>query len=142
MIEDTHPIEKISKEKESEIENDLNIEKIHRDIKEAEARLGKEISSLEREKLIKEKIKEHLQQLQTTPASASPVQDRDETEEISQFEPSQQIGTLIAFVFEKKGGLKKAISIARNLDNPAILDEFHDTLIDRYYEELKNKGII
>jgi hypothetical protein len=47
---------------------------------------------------------------------------------------------LISLVFEK--GLKEAISVARHLQNPAILDEFHDTLVDQFYEKLVREKII
>ena len=64
----------------------------------------------------------------------------NETDEISKLEPDQQIGALISLVFEK--GLNKAISLARSINNPAILDEFHDALIDRYYSELIKEKIL
>ena len=46
---------------------------------------------------------------------------------------------MISLAFDK--GAKKAILVARELDNPAILDEFHGILINRYYNELINKKI-
>ena len=110
-------------------------------LEKLEAQLGKERIPQEKEKAVKQEIKSYLQELQQTPSFASPPAKRDEVEEIAQFEPSQQIGSLISLVFEK-GQLPKAISIARALDNPAILDEFHDTLVDRYYEILTKKGIL
>jgi len=93
-----------------------------------------------RERIIKEEIKKYLQELQETPSFAPPTYTRDEAKEISKFPPSQQVGALISLVFEK--GLKEAISVARQLQNPAILDEFHDTLIDRFYERLVKEKII
>ena len=45
-----------------------------------------------------------------------------------------------SLVFEK--GLDAAVSVAKQLENPAILDEFHDILADRYYKELVDKKII
>ncbi len=47
---------------------------------------------------------------------------------------------MVSLVFEK--GLEEAISVAKGIDNPAILDEFHDILADRYYKELVEKKII
>lgn len=105
-----------------------------------EAKIEKEKTPIEKEKIIKQEIKQYLQELQKTPSFALPPITRDEIEEISKFEPSQQVGCLISLVFEK--GLTKAISLARALDNPAILDEFHDTLVDRYYEMLIEKKIL
>jgi len=47
---------------------------------------------------------------------------------------------LVNLVFEE--GLEKAISLARKLNNPAVLDEFHDVLVDNYYNFLVEKKII
>jgi hypothetical protein len=106
---------------------------------EAELEKAKEVG--EKEKLIKQEIKSYLQTLQQTPSFASAVQTRDEVEEIKGLsEPDQQIGALISLVFDK--GLLEAISVARALDNPALLDEFHDTLVDRYYEILIEKKLL
>ncbi len=105
-----------------------------------EERLEKEEAPEEKERIIKQEIKEYLQELQQTPPTAAPLATRDETEEIKRFPPSQQVGALVSLVFEK--GLEEAISVARGLDNPAILDEFHDILADRYYKELVEKKII
>lgn len=44
------------------------------------------------------------------------------------------IEELIATAFAK--GIASAIRVAHALRNPHILDEFHDTLADRYYEKL------
>ena len=54
-------------------------------------------------------------------------------------ETTQWGNTLIAEEGKHGHGL---ISVANDIDNPAILDEFHDTLVDRYYQELVDKKII
>lgn len=94
----------------------------------------------EKEKVIRNEIKNYLQELQQSPSFAPLPSMHDEVKEIKNLEPTQQIGALISVVFEK--GLAKAISLAQALDNPALLDEFHDTLVDRYYQVLIKKGII
>jgi hypothetical protein len=110
-------------------------------LEKIEAKLEKAKEVGEKEKLIKQEIKSYLQTLQQTPSFASAVQTRDEVEEIKKLsEPDQQIGALISLVFDK--GLLEAISVARALDNPALLDEFHDTLVDRYYEILSEKKLL
>jgi len=118
------------------------IEVLKERVEKLEARLKKEMPSIpeEKEKMVKREIKEYLQELQQTPATAAPVATRDEVDEIKKFPASQQVGSLISLVFEK--GLPEAISVARNLNNPAILDEFHDILVDRYYQVLIDKKII
>lgn len=108
-------------------------------IEHLESQLKKErpLAGQEKEKTIKQEIKIYLQEFQQTPSFAAPVAVRDEADEIAKFPLNQQIGALISLAFDK--GLKKAISTARGLDNPAVLDEFHDILIDRYYKELVEK---
>src|SRR3989344_690287 len=92
------------------------------------------VSSEKKEEVIRHDIKEYLQEFQQTPATAAPLATRDEADEIKKFPPSQQVGALVSLVFEK--GLGEAVSVARQLENPAILDDFHDILADRYYKEL------
>ncbi len=122
---------------------ETEIKDLQERIKNLESQLKKEnleISPETEKKEVRREIKTYLKELQKMPTTAAPVSTRDETEEIKKFPASQQVGALISLVFEK--GLNRAISIAKNIDNPAILDEFHDTLVDRYYEELMKKKII
>lgn len=99
----------------------------------------KEISPFE-EKRIKEEIKHFLEQAQMPPSTSIPTTQRDEAEEIAKFSRPEQVGALVNLVFER--GLEYSLNVARQLDNPAILDEFHDTLIDKYYQLLVEYGII
>jgi len=130
---------KVNKEENSET-GELEIEELKERVKTLETELGKEKSPERKEEIAKQEIKDYLQELQETPSYASPIADRDEVEEVKKFPPSQQVGVLISLVFEK--GLKNAISVANNIDNPAILDELHDVLVDRYYQELIKEGIL
>lgn len=109
-------------------------------IKKIESRIEKEKIPEEREKIIKKEIKNYLEKIQETPNFAPPISTRDEAKEISQLEPDQQVGTLISLALEE--GLEKAISVAKQLNNPAILDEFHDILVDRYYQILIEKKFL
>lgn len=109
-------------------------------IRRIEGQLEERKTLREKEELIKKEIRNYLQELQKTPDFAPPVATRDEVKEISNLEPSQQVGALISLVFEK--GLLRAVSLAQALNNPAILDEFHDILVDRYFQILIEKGII
>jgi seryl-tRNA synthetase len=131
--------EKISPES---IPSEINIseEEIDKIRKRIESQKGKVEEEKGREEKIREEIKNHLQELQQTPSFAAPVKERDELKEIKIMPKSQQIGALVSLVFDK--GLPKAVSIAKSLDNPAILDEFHDILIDKYYEELIKRKIL
>ncbi len=116
------------------------IEALREKIERIEARLEKEAVPEEKEKIAKQEIKTYLREMQQMPPTAAPLATRDEAEEIKKFPPSQQVGALISLVFEK--GLPEAISVAKNLNNPAILDEFHDILIDRYHKILIEKKIL
>lgn len=96
--------------------------------------------AFEDEEGVKTIVKERLRALQKMPAFALPRAKRDEVDEIIQFPVSQQVGALISLVFEQ--GLEQAIATAKALNNPAILDELHDTLVDQYWEQLVDKDII
>ncbi len=117
------------------------------EITELKERLQKLEGQIEQEKtpekkkeFIKEEIKEYIQEVQQTPSFAAPTHTRDEPDELADLPSSQKVGALISLVFEK--GLEYAIKTARTLDNPAILDEFHDMLVDRYYEELIQRKML
>lgn len=121
----------------------VELEALKERVEQLESQLKKEqpaISPEKEEKAVKEEIKSYLRELQQLPPTAAPLATRDEADEIKQFPPSQQVGALVALVFEKS--LDEAISVAKQLNNPAILDEFHDILADRYYKELVEKKIL
>jgi len=140
MVEEQYPTSEIKPEKEIPAAEYPEIKELKERLEKLEAQLKKERVSEEKEKMVKQEIKNYLQELQRMPTFAPPPTTRDEAEEIAKFEPDQQIGSLISLVFEK--GLPEAISVARALDNPAILDEFHDTLVDHYYQVLLEKKIL
>lgn len=124
------------------IEQGPEIEALRKRVEQLESQLKKEqpISSEKKAEKVKEEIKSYLEEFQQTPATAAPIATRDEADEIKKFPASQQVGALVSLVFEK--GLEEAVSVARELNNPAILDEFHDILVDRYYKELVERKII
>jgi hypothetical protein len=109
-------------------------------IEKIETEIGKEGFVKEKEKIIKGEIKKYLEKVQKTPSFAPPSKVRDEVKEIEKFSKPEQVGALVSLVFEK--GIHYAVSVARNLKNPAILDEFHDVLVDRFYEILTERGIL
>ena len=139
MAEEKYPINQ--PEREASQKESPEIKELKERLEKLEVRLEKERAPEEKEKMAKQEIKEYLMELQqSSSSSVSPMVTRDETEEIKKFEPSQQVGALISLVFEK--GLAKAVSLARDLDNPAILDEFHDALVDHYFQTLIEKKIL
>ena len=128
-----------AKETFSKIER-LEIEELRKKIEKLEVRLEKEWAPEKKEEAVRQEIKGYLREMQQTSPSAVPLAARDEADEIKEFPPSQQVGVLVSLVFDK--GLSEAISVAKKLNNPAILDEFHDILVDRYYQELVDKKIV
>ncbi|MDI6603194.1 MAG: hypothetical protein QME57_03720 [Patescibacteria group bacterium] len=136
MAEETFQISRGESEKREYPE----IQELKSRIEKLESQLEKEKIPEEKERIVKQEIKSYLQELQKIPSFTPPSNTQDEAKEISQFEPSQQIGALISLVFEKS--LVEAISVARQLNNPALLDEFHDTLVDYYYWRLIEKKIL
>jgi hypothetical protein len=127
------------KDKRGEAAPEKEIEELKSRIEKLESELKKEKPPVQ-EKIVKREIKNYIEEVQKTPSFAPPVSTRDEAEEIAKFQPSQQVGALVSLVFQK--GLSQAVSVAKQLDNPAILDEFHDILVDRYYKEMVKRGII
>jgi len=142
MPEEKYPIphtEPVSLEKSSKPESQ-EVAGLKERVEKLEAQLRKEQAPEDKERMVKQEIKSYLEELQQVPSSAAPVATRDETDEIIKFEPDQQIGALVSLAFDKN--LQEAISVARELNNPAILDEFHDILVDRYYNMLVEKKIL
>lgn len=137
MVEEKPPISEIKPEKEI---SHLGVEELRTRLESLEAQLKKERLPEEKEKMVKQEIKTYLQELQQIPSFAPPPSTRDEAQELIKLEPGQQVGALVSLVFEK--GLPQALSVAQELNNPAILDEFHDILVDRYYQMLVEKKIL
>lgn len=100
----------------------------------------KEMVSENEEKILKKEIKKYIEEYQTT-FEPSPKSSLGKTRQmLSQLTFPEQISALVEMVFRQ--GLKKAIQVAKSLNNPALLDEFHDILVDRFYYLLKEKGLI
>ncbi len=62
--------------------------------------------------------------------AAQITQKKDETED----EHKQQVDALVEIALTK--GVLEAVNVARHLENPHLLDDFHDALVDEYYEKL------
>ncbi|OIP77534.1 MAG: hypothetical protein CO002_03895 [Candidatus Portnoybacteria bacterium CG_4_8_14_3_um_filter_44_10] len=63
-----------------------------------------------------------------------PAQVQKQSQQISALDPQNQVKFLCDLAFQK--GLDFAIQTARNLDNPYVLDAFHDALVDELYKRL------
>lgn len=61
-----------------------------------------------------------------------------EQDHVKQHAP--EVEALIQIAFER--GIMAAIGAAKAKNDPHLLDDFHDALIDRFYEELVKAGKI
>ena len=87
--------------------------------------------------LIKEIIKEKaviLPSAQKAPTTPLPVEETGTDEE----KKEKQIKLLTELAVER--GVAHAIEVADKLDDPYILDEFHDILVDKLYKHLLEQG--
>ncbi len=77
----------------------------------------------------------------TPPASQAvpnPEAVKADAGQLRTMEKNQQIKALVDLAFQK--GVIHSVEVARNLDNPYLLDEFHDTLVDELHKELVERG--
>lgn len=120
------PSKEIYPEKEKVLEE---VEKVIEGKKE-----GAEVKKEEAE----EAIKDYLKAIKETPTAAPPPdQVVSEAETIKVLTKKRQAQTLVNLCFEK--GIHYALNVAQNLNDPFILDEFHDRLITELYTELINR---
>ena len=125
-------------------------EQLNQDIKWLEAQLKakkKELSERGAQKPEREIVKEVLKDSsagENPPAGLPPVlppstvsdgANFKKTDEAVEKEHEPIVKDLVALAFSKN--LASALRAARSLKNPHMLDEFHDTLADQYYEKLK-----
>jgi hypothetical protein len=118
-----------------------NIEELKQRIEAQRPRIEAEGDRERREDVVRGEIQEFISEVQSMrPAQAPPQVIKQKAAGIQTLPPSQKLGALITMTFED--GIETAISIARALDDPAILDEMHDTLVDSFYKELIEREII
>lgn len=76
------------------------------------------------------------------PATSQPIDlvAKAEAGRIREEEHHTQIEALVQIAVTK--GIVNAVHVARHLGNPHLLDDFHDALVDEYYDKLVNARII
>lgn len=118
-----------------------NIQELKERIEAQRPRIEAEENRERKEDLARGEIQEFISEVQSMrPAQAPAHVIKQKASGIQTLPPSQKLGALITMTFED--GIETAIGIARALDDPAILDEFHDTLVDSFYKELVDREII
>lgn len=131
--------------------------KLNKEVADLERRLAEKKQELAEKKeadrhdkeLIREIIKEKVElpkPPEKAPIPPPPVQKltpepvAKKTKKISKEKREKQIKLLTDLAFEK--GVIHATDVARKLDDPYILDEFHDALVDELYNYLVEQGKI
>lgn len=71
-------------------------------------------------------------------SAPQPTEIKADAAKISGVEKNQQLKSLVDLAFAK--GVVHATEVVRNLDNPYLVDEFHDTLIDEFHKKLVDEG--
>lgn len=59
---------------------------------------------------------------------------RQKADELREKEHRGQVEELVSIALTK--GILAAVNVARHLGNPHLLDDFHDMLVDEYYDKL------
>lgn len=71
-------------------------------------------------------------------SAPNPADVKADAERVKGIEKNQQIKNLVDLAFVK--GAAHATEVVRNLDNPYLIDEFHDTLVDQMRQKLIEAG--
>lgn len=120
-------------------------EQINQDIKWLEGQLEAKKRELagaetkEEREIIKDVIKEAPQAPIPPPASKASLSDDDAKKKAAELEEKKHheiIDELVNIAFAKN--LASALKVAESFKNPHIIDEFHDTLADHYYQKLQD----
>lgn len=122
-------------------------EGIHEDIKWLEGELERKkrelavggIEAKEEREVVKDIIKEAPRAPMPPPATQASLSDDDAKKKAGELEEKKHheiIEGLVNIAFAKN--LASALKVAESFKNPHILDEFHDTLADHYYQKLQD----
>lgn len=116
-------------------------ESVNEEIKWLEERLEakkRELDEKGESRLEREIVRDVIRELPASPlpvsANISDAAAQKAAYNLKEKEHAHIIEELVALALAK--GLASALKIANSLKNPHILDEFHDTLADKYYEKL------
>lgn len=72
------------------------------------------------------------------PTATLAPQVKEKAGELKRYEKTQQLKGLIDIAFQK--GISYAVDVAREMDNPFLMDELHDVLVDELRKELIDRG--
>jgi hypothetical protein len=123
---------------DSGVDHAAEVEKLKQRLAEAEARMAaSQTEQSPEQEIIPAQTQEGAsgreeQNSFSTPAPTAPAQSSAQQGLV--LDSQNQVNTLCELAFQK--GLEEAIKAAKSLNDPYILDEFHDTLVDKFYRQL------
>ena len=97
----------------------------------------KEITKEKEREILKETVSERIEKAQPLSSVQQKTALRT-AQQIKAQSKERQIQLLTDLVFEK--GISHAVEVARRLENPYLLDEFHDALVNELYGKLVEAG--
>lgn len=121
-------------------------------VRKAEEETGREahVPAREEKDIFRDVLKEHVESAKESSerrsvessissGSVSPPHDyaaqaKAKADNLREKEHREQVEALVEIALTK--GVLEAAQVARHLGNPHLLDDFHDMLIDEYYEKL------
>jgi hypothetical protein len=71
-------------------------------------------------------------------SSAPVLQAKEKAGEFKRYQKNQQLKGLIDIAFQK--GISHAVDVVKEMDNPFLMDELHDVLVDELHKELIERG--
>lgn len=86
--------------------------------------------------ILKNAVYEKVMNIQYTPAQQQAVQ--QQVQKLKDEPKERQIELLVKMAFDRS--VVEAVGVAKSLDSSYLLDEFHDTLVDKLYDKLVEQG--
>ena len=140
-------------------ENSGNVEKeiaiLEQKLAEKKASLGK-VENFSEKEFVKETIKERMAETpifsapqkpaapvkKSTKATPTPLvaTGKVTAQDLQQLPKEKQLDILVGIAMMQS--IPESVSLAQATDNPYILDELHDVLVDKFYSELVKRGKI
>lgn len=120
-----------------------SIQTLEEEIRSLEEKLAaRKMEGKEEKEVFRDVLREHVETAKksvSSPTSAVSLHDyaakaKNTADDLREKEHREQVEALVEIALAK--GTLAAISAARHLDNPHLLDDFHDMLVDEYYEKL------
>lgn len=92
----------------------------------------RELSPEKEKEMLRQTVSERIAQPSSQPVATQSVQ------QVQSQPKERQIKLLTDLAFEK--GIPHAVEVVKKMDNPYLLDEFHDALVDELYKKLIETG--